>query len=90
METLDGSQKRKVKLLVIITGTLLSTKVIMINNEIKKMSRDSGANWGYPYYNKPKPMSYKLAQYQSRLEAIELQIKALEKEKQELISKINA
>jgi hypothetical protein len=54
------------------------------------MSRDSGANWGYPYYNKPKPMRYQLAQYQFRLEAIDLQIKALEKEKQELISKINA
>ena len=50
----------------------------------------NSANWGYPYYNKPKPMSYQLAQYQSRLEAIDLQIKALEKEKQELISLINA
>jgi vacuolar-type H+-ATPase subunit D/Vma8 len=54
------------------------------------MSKDSGANWGYPYYNRPKPTRYQLAQYQSRLETIERQIKALEKEKQELISKINA
>ena len=52
------------------------------------MNKDSGSNWGYPYYNKPKPMRYQLAQYQSRLQTIELQIKTLEKEKQELISKI--
>lgn len=56
----------------------------------QKDHMSNSANWGYPYYNKPKPMSYQLAQYQSRLEAIDLQIKALEKEKQELISLINA
>lgn len=54
------------------------------------MSRDLGADWGVPYYNKPKPMKYQLAQYHARLEAIDMQIKTLEKEKQQLISLINA
>ena len=54
------------------------------------MNKDSGANWGVPHYNQPKPMRYQLAQYQSRLAAIDMQIKTLEKEKQQLISLINA
>lgn len=54
------------------------------------MTKDPGADWGIPYYNKPKPARYQLAQYQARLEAIEMQIKTLEEEKQQLTSLINA
>jgi len=53
------------------------------------MSRDSGADWGIPYYNKRKPDRYMLSQIQSKIDDIESKILLLEKEKFELHKLLN-
>lgn len=41
--------------------------------------------YGYPYYNKPKPLSYINEQLKSRLANIENQITALKEEKERIL-----
>jgi len=53
------------------------------------MSKDLGADWGIPYYNKPKPPGFMTEQYQSRLNHIDDQIKALQKERETVLNLMN-
>ena len=53
------------------------------------MPKDLGTDWGIPYYNKPKPPDFMTEQYQSRLNHIDDQIKALQKERETVINLMN-
>lgn len=53
------------------------------------MSKDLGADWGIPYYNKPKPPDFNAKQCNSRIASIERQIRILQQEKENLINLLN-
>lgn len=44
----------------------------------------ASSHYGVPYYNKPKPPSYIMKMYESRLKSIETEIKKLEFEKMKI------
>jgi hypothetical protein len=48
------------------------------------MSRDLGADWGVPYYNRRKPDMYLIGQIRSKIADIDSKIMLLEEEKFEL------
>lgn len=49
----------------------------------------SSEDYGYPYYNKPKPPSYIRQMYESKLKSIETEIKKLEIEKTKIQEEMN-
>jgi chorismate mutase len=48
----------------------------------------SSSDYGYPYYNKKKPKSYIMSLYDSKIESIDLQIKKLQIERQNIMDEI--
>jgi hypothetical protein len=53
------------------------------------MSKDFGADWGIPYYNRIKPDRYMISQIRSKIADIDRKIMYLEKEKLELHKLLN-